>query len=282
MNYRHAFHAGNFADVFKHALLCRILLYLQQKDSAVRVIDTHAGAGIYDLASEQAGRTQEADVGILRLQAETLQADAAELLRPYLAIVAAVQKPNRLGYPGSPEIIARLLRTQDRATFNELHPEDSARLARRYREDKRITLRAGDAWQAWKALVPPVERRGLVLVDPPFEQPREFERLATGLRDAHRRWATGISALWYPIKARRDVNDFKRFLAEQALAPTLCLELLTDRQAPVGALAGCGLIVVNPPWTLLAEAQRILPCLAKVLGQSRRSGWEAFYLVAER
>lgn len=282
MNYRHAFHAGNFADVFKHAFLTRLLLYLHLKETAFRVIDTHAGTGLYDLASEEAGRTREAEDGIMRLQAASLPPAVAELLAPYLRIVAAVQTPQKLGYPGSPEIIARLLRPQDRATFNELHPDDGVRLARRYRGDKRITVQHLDAWQAWKALVPPVERRGLVLVDPPFEQPREFERLATGVVEAHRRWATGVSALWYPIKAGRDVNDFKRWLGEQAIAPTLCLELLIDRRAPVGTLSGCGLIVLNPPWTLLAEAQRILPHFATILGQSRQAGWEAFHIVAEK
>lgn len=281
MNYRHAFHAGNFADVFKHALLVRILMHLQAKDTAYRYLDTHAGAGLYDLESGPGARTREADAGIRRLRKANLPADAALLLEPYLRIVAAVAGSENRLYPGSPEIAARLARPQDRLTLVELHPEDHAALHRQHARDRRIATVQIDGWLAWKAYVPPAERRGLVLVDPPFEAPGEYDRLVDGLRIAAAKWTGGIFALWYPIKDAAAVRRFADALREAAIPKTLRLELVVDPGAMEERLAGCGLIVVNPPWTLKSEAEIMLPVLCRILSRQASVNWRADWLVPE-
>src|SRR5580704_6989195 len=214
MNYRHAFHAGSFADVLKHAVFARILGHLGEKAAAFRVIDTHAGAGLYDLASAPAARTGEWRDGIGRLLAAELPDDIRALLAPYLAAVTAAnggQAQNQaLGqalrhYPGSPLIALSLMRPQDRLVACELEPRAAAALKGVLR-DRRAKVLALDGWTALGAYVPPKERRGVVLVDPPFEEAADFTRLASALAAAHRKWPTGIYLLWYPIK-ERDAPD---------------------------------------------------------------------------
>ena len=187
MNYRHAYHAGNFADVFKHALLTRILLYLMRKDAPLRYLDTHSGVGRYDLSSEEALRTGEWRDGIGRLMGADLPPAVAALLEPYLSLIpGTAQAPGP--YPGSPLIAQSLLRMQDRMSFSELHEHDSRRLVRSLGLEKRCKIMTMDGYQALKAGVPPIERRGLVLMDPPFEERDEFERMALALENA---WVTG-------------------------------------------------------------------------------------------
>src|SRR5579871_1441945 len=200
MNYRHAFHAGNLADVLKHAVLARILTHLGEKAAAFRVIDTHAGAGLYDLASEPATRTAEWRDGIGRLLAAELPDDIRALLAPYLAGVAAANPAGGLRrYPGSPLIALDLMRPQDRLVACELEPGAAASLAANLRRDTRARAVTIDGWVALNAYVPPKERRGVVLIDPPYEAKDEFVRLADALGTARRKWATGIFLLWYPI-----------------------------------------------------------------------------------
>ena len=282
MNYRHAFHAGNFADVFKHAVLCRVLAHLREKPAAFRVIDTHAGAGVYDLTAVEPGKTGEWRDGIERLLSATINPDIRQLLAPYLDAVAACNPPKRLTtYPGSPMLARGLLRRQDRLIACELEPRAATALARNLHGDVRVKAIAIDGWTALSAYVPPKERRGLVLVDPPFEQPDDFAQLERGLENAHRKWPTGIYLLWYPIKEPGEVTAFTRRLARSGIAKILRVELVVAPKADATKLNGAGLIVVNPPWTLESELSRLLPALAAALGRDGKGGITLGWLAGE-
>jgi len=273
MNYRHAFHAGGFADVIKHIVLVRILLYLQEKPAAFRVIDTHAGAGIYDLGAEEAQRGGEWLTGIARILQARFSEQSAPLLKPYLDIVRAFNTQNELkAYPGSPLIARALLRPQDRITACELEPKARKHLIDALRRDPQARVVDLDGWLALPAFVPPNERRGLVLIDPPFEAKDEFERLGTGFAAAFAKWPTGIYLIWYPAKSRRATDQLARQIAEAAASakpPGTCLrlEFSVAPQLPDSSLASTGLLIVNPPWTLQGELKTILPELEKPLGQ---------------
>jgi len=283
MNYRHAFHAGNFADVVKHAVLCRLLAHLVAKKNPFRVIETHAGAGAYDLAGEAANRTQEWRQGIGRLIEQPLAGEAGQLLEPYLALVRATSRPGTLDlYPGSPLLARAFCRERDRMIFCELHAEEYAALDRNLRGDRRAKAVEIDGWAALKAYLPPKERRGLVLIDPPFEATGEFERLRDGLSEGARRWSSGIFVLWYPIKNEREVRLFERRLARLEIAKLLRIEFAIDKPRAEGPLGACGMIVVNPPWTLEQELKVILPALAARLGRDRPGRYTLDRLVAER
>src|SRR5215468_6685802 len=226
MNYRHAFHAGNFADVVKHATLARILTHLAAKPAAFRVIDTHAGAGLYDLAGEEASRSGEWHAGIERLTAAPIAAPVRALLAPYLDAVSALNGAGALTtYPGSPALARALLRPQDRLVACELEPQAAAALTRNLAGDRRIKTIAIDGWVALNAYVPPTERRGLVVIDPPFEDAGDFARLARGLEVAHRKWASGIYLLWYPIKGRQGPDALARALKRSGMGKILRAEL---------------------------------------------------------
>ncbi len=282
MNYAHAFHAGNFADVFKHAVLCRILHHLRGKPAPFRVIDTHAGAGLYDLGGPEAARSGEWHDGIERLLQAALPAPAAELLAPYLELIGALNERGRLAsYPGSPAIVRAWLRAQDRLIACELEPQAAAALARNMRGDERIKTLAIDGWTALSAYVPPKERRGLVLIDPPFEEERDFRRLAQGLEAAHRKWATGLYMLWYPIKTRTEPDALAKRLRRAALPKTLRAELTAKPLGDASRLNGCGLVLVNPPWTLPGELEILLPALAQALGQHGKGGFRLDWLTGE-
>jgi 23S rRNA (adenine2030-N6)-methyltransferase len=271
MNYRHAFHAGSFADVIKHIVLVRILTYLQEKPAAFRVIDTHAGAGVYDLTGEEASRGGEWLTGIARLMQARFSEAVAPLVAPYLDIVRAFNPQRDLqSYPGSPLIARALLRPQDRMVACELEPVARKHLIGALRRDTQANVVDLDGWVALPAFVPPKERRGLVLIDPPFERKDEFETLAGGFAAAFAKWPTGSYMLWYPVKSRRTTDD----LAASVGAVTgggadkcLRLEFSVAPQSADGPLTSAGLLIVNPPWTLMAELKAILPELEKPLGQ---------------
>ena len=282
MNYRHAFHAGNFADVFKHAVLCRILNYLRAKPAPFRVIDTHAGAGLYDLASVEASRGGEWQTGIGRLMAVELAPPVAALLAPYLEVVGALNERGRLKtYPGSPALVRAWLRAQDRLIACEIEPQAAAALRQNLRGDVRIKTLDIDGWTALGAYVPPKERRGLVLVDPPFEDEGDFRRLVQGLAAAHRKWATGIYALWYPIKGTAERDALAKSLRRQGIAKILRSELIVAPLSDPDRLNGCGMILVNPPWTLESELSVLLPALAAVLGRDGKGGFRLDWLAGE-
>jgi 23S rRNA (adenine2030-N6)-methyltransferase len=274
MNYRHAFHAGSFADVLKHAVLTRALLHLDEKEAAFRVIDTHAGTGRYDLHGAEAKRTGEWHGGIGKLFDDPPDGDAGALLAPYLALVRAENAEGRLRYyPGSPLIARALCRPQDRMIFCEREPGARKVLAATLGRDPRAKISELDGWTGLKALLPPPERRGLVLVDPPFEEPDELERLLEGLAEAHRRFAGGTYLLWYAIKEPRETESFGRRVARLGIPKILRLELAVDAPRPDAPLAGCGLIAVNPPWTLEGEMKVLLPALADRLGRAGGGGF---------
>lgn len=306
MNYRHAFHAGNFADVFKHAAFALILEYLKRKPAPFAVVDTHAGLGRYDLAAAEAERTGEWREGIGRvLESGSVFPGLASLLKA-VAAVNAGKKPTAASpprwYPGSPRIARALMRPRtcargaheqhDRLWCAELHPDDARILAREFRGDALVQVRHMDGYEAIRAWLPPQEKRGIVLVDPPFESRDEFRVLLKGLKDGHRRFATGIFVLWYPIKNRAPVETFHKALAASGIRRILAAELLLH--APGGAgrqnrrpgadnaagsvvvgasapgdptrLNGCGLIVVNPPWRLDQDLAELTTGLEGVLG----------------
>ncbi|MBV9565695.1 MAG: 23S rRNA (adenine(2030)-N(6))-methyltransferase RlmJ [Bradyrhizobium sp.] len=273
MNYRHAFHAGSFADVVKHIVLVRILLHLHEKPSAFRVIDSHAGAGLYDLAGKETERGGEWRTGIARIMQARFSESAQALLMPYLDIVRSFNRPAELeAYPGSPLIARALLRPQDRLTACELETGARKRLIEVLHKDAQARVVDLDGWVALPAFVPPNERRGLVLIDPPFEAKDEFERLADVFIRAFRKWPTGIYVLWYPAKSRRATDELaRRVAAAAALAKPagkcLRLEFSAAPQTAEAALTSSGLLIVNPPWTLQGELKAILSELERPLGQ---------------
>jgi 23S rRNA (adenine2030-N6)-methyltransferase len=270
MNYRHVFHAGNFADVFKHAVLARILVHLAEKPQPFRVIDTHAGSGLYDLSGAQANRTGEWRDGIGRLLDATLTKDMRALLAPYLDAISALNPAGKIRhYPGSPVLALALMRGQDRLAACELEPHAAAALVRHLRSDRRAKAVAIDGWQALKAYIPPVERRGVVLIDPPFEDADEFAKLAPRLVEALRKWATGTFVVWYPIKGVGSSAFIRRL--RQADVPKVLRAELHVAAAQPDKLTGSGLVIVNPPWRLRDELRVLLPGLLSAL-QCEKSG----------
>jgi 23S rRNA (adenine2030-N6)-methyltransferase len=282
MNYRHAFHAGNFADVFKHAILARIVAHLCEKVQPFRVIDTHAGAGDYDLAGEEAGRTGEWRGGIGRLLAAPHDPELAALLDRYLAAVAACNPDGLRCYPGSPLLALAWMRPQDRLVACELEPGAAAALAAKLKRDRRAKAVAIDGWTALNAFVPPKERRGLVVIDPPYEERSDFERLAGRLAQAWRKWPTGIFAMWYPVKDRGGPDVLAGGLERSGIPKILRCEIQCDVEAEAGQLRACGLVVVNPPWRLADELRLLLPVLARVLSESGPGRWRADWLAGEK
>ena len=273
MNYRHDFHAGGFADVIKHIVLVRMLAHLHEKPAAFRVIDTHAGAGVYDLTSDEARRGGESLTGIARIMQARFSEKTEPLLKPYRDIIRAFNPQRDLkAYPGSPLIARALLRPQDRLTACEVEPKARKRLIEALRRDTQARVVALDGWTALPAFVPPHERRGLLLLDPPFETKDEFERLAAGFGEAFAKWPTGSYLLWYPVKSRRATDGLARHVAGVAGAgkppgKVLRLEFSVAPQAASHGLVSSGLLIVNPPWTLMGELKAILPELDKPLGQ---------------
>ncbi|MDR3475570.1 MAG: 23S rRNA (adenine(2030)-N(6))-methyltransferase RlmJ [Devosia sp.] len=282
MNYRHAFHAGGFSDVVKHLILTRLVEYLKLKPAAFRVIDTHAGIGRYDLTGEEAQRSPEWETGIKRLLDQQLPPEAEVLARPYLDVVRAENPAGALtSYPGSPWLVRKLLRPQDRLFAMELHPEDAARLGRLFAGDIQTRVIALDGWLALGSQLPPKEKRGLVLVDPPFEAEGEFERLVEGLARAHRRFPQGVYALWYPLKEQQERDAFVGALAETGIPRILRAELMVRAPAYPARLFGTGMIIVNPPFTLEGELGTLLPPLAALLADTGRGGFRLDWIRGE-
>jgi 23S rRNA (adenine2030-N6)-methyltransferase len=263
MNYRHAFHAGNFADVHKHVVLTRILEHLRTKPAAFRVIDSHAGAGRYDLYGPEAARSSEWHDGIACLL-DAPGIGSQPLLAPYLAIVAAFNAGGGLRvYPGSPLVAQAMLRRQDRIIACELEPRAAGLLRAALHGDPRAKVLTLDGWMALKANVPPKERRGLVLLDPPYEESADFTRLSGALTEAYRKWPTGIYMLWYPIKGRDAPDALARRLKRIAMPKVLRCEITLGPSRADAGLIGSGLIVANPPYRLDEDLRVLLPLLAR-------------------
>jgi 23S rRNA (adenine2030-N6)-methyltransferase len=280
MNYRHIFHAGSFTDVMKHAVVALILERLRAKETPFGVLDTHAGIGRYDLTSQQAERTGEYLGGIARIM------EAAGRLPPELApYLDAVRELNPAPgtlrwYPGSPRLSRQLMRPQDRLLLAELHPEDVETLRREFARDRNTSVQHMDGYHAIKAHLPLKERRGMVLIDPPFEVTDEFERMTAALVTGHGRWPTGIYALWYPIKERAAVWRFHEALERTGIRRILAAELTIHEEDTHQRLNGCGMIVVNPPWQLDRNLELVLPALHEAMA-AKAGGTQVEWLVPE-
>lgn len=267
MNYRHSFHAGNSADVVKHALLIALVRALQLKEGALTLIDTHAGCGIYDLGGDQAQRTGEAAQGVARVFA-----DANPLLDAYRAAVRAVnaEEEPRL-YPGSPRVLAQLLRPQDVLIVNEKHPEDAYALRGAMRGTP-AAVHERDAYELWLAMLPTRTARGVVVVDPPYEQTDERERITATLAAAHRKWAHGVSVIWYPLKDRVTHQQWKNRLRRLGIPKMLVVEhWLYDADQP-GIYNGAGLFIVNPPYAFTQALPPLLEALRATLAPEGQRG----------
>ncbi|MCC7547951.1 MAG: 23S rRNA (adenine(2030)-N(6))-methyltransferase RlmJ [Burkholderiales bacterium] len=277
--YRHLFHAGNFADVFKHALLTRLLIALGKKDKPFFYLDTHAGIGRYDLNHEWAQKLAEHRDGIARLWERT---DIPGPLEPYMACVRAENAGGRLRwYPGSPRIARAFLRPGDRAELTELNRDDANALGKLFDGDRQVHVHLMDGYQALKAFLPPKERRGLVLIDSSFDRAREFARLTDALATAHRRWASGVYALWYPLMDGTAMHAFERGVVATGIRRILKLELSVLPEGWNESLRGCGLLLVNPPYGLEDEARKMLPWLWRTLSEERTGGTEVRWVVPE-
>lgn len=277
--YRHQFHAGNFADVFKHAVLARLLVHLARKDKPFLYLDTHAGIGEYDLEHPWARKNAEHEAGIGRVLDA---AGAPAALTSYLDLVRAFNGPGPLRrYPGSPRIAHDLTRPADRLVFNELNKEDCARLREVFAGVRRAHVHDMDGYQALKAFLPPLERRGLVLIDSAFDRAQEYRRLAEAVQGAHRRWATGTYALWYPLMDARDVDAFEMRFVHAGIRKILRLSLSVRPSTWNEGLRGSALLVINPPWGLEEEARVMLPWLWQRLNVERQGDWQVGWLVPE-
>ncbi|MBB2898606.1 23S rRNA (adenine(2030)-N(6))-methyltransferase RlmJ [Pseudomonas sp. AS2.8] len=278
MNYRHAFHAGNHADVFKHATLLRLAALLARKETPFAYLDSHSGVGRYDLAGDQASRTDEWREGIGRLWA--LESAPAAFVG-YREAVAALNPDGALRYyPGSPELMRQALRTQDRLLLNELHPEDGRLLKENMARDRRVAVHQKDGWLLPRALLPVPERRALLLIDPPFEKGDELERCVKAVAEAIGRMRQTVIMLWYPIKDRRQLRRFHAGLQASGAPKLLNVELLIRAADDPTRLNGSGLAIVNPPWGLEEELRDLLPWLAEHLAQGEGS-WRLDWLIAE-
>ncbi|MDZ7281948.1 23S rRNA (adenine(2030)-N(6))-methyltransferase RlmJ [Sphingomonas sanguinis] len=267
MNYRHSFHAGNSADVVKHSLLIALVRALQQKEGALTLIDTHAGCGLYDLGGDQAQRTGEAAQGVVRAFA-----DANPLLDEYRAAVRAVNDgPEPHLYPGSPQFLAQLLRAQDILILNEKHPED-ARTLRGVMRGTSAAVHERDAYELWLAMLPTRTPRGVVVVDPPYEQTDERARITATLASAHRKWAHGVTVIWYPLKDRATHQRWKYELRKLGIPKFLAVEhWLYDADQP-GIYNGAGLFIVNPPYAFMQGLPPLLEALRAALAPEGHSG----------
>lgn len=278
MNYRHAFHAGNHADVLKHAVLAQVVSYLALKDKSFAVLDAHAGLGAYDLLGPEALKTDEWRGGI-GLMGAKFSPEIEALLKPYRACLAALNPAGgERYYPGSPEIILHGLRASDRLIANELHPEDADTLEGNYRAEPRMRVTRLDALGAIKAQLPFAERRGLVLIDPPYEVVDETQRVAKQLREGLKRFATGTFIIWYPVTTEEFASRFISEIKALAIANMLQAELRVKIPHPQTGLAGSGLVIVNPPFVLEAQLQTLLPALAARLGVAGRGRSQVTWL----
>lgn len=285
MNYRHHFHAGNFADVMKHVLLLQILARLNQKDKPYRYIDTHGGAGKYDLSTSEAQKSGEFLNGIHRLVKldDSIKRNAPEGVQQYLKIVEKMREGSGKGaYPGSPWFALEGMREIDKATIFEMRRDVFQQLYYNVR-DKRAGLHERDAYEGLFGVIPPKEKRGLVMIDPPYEVERkDFPQLVDLIATAYKKWPTGVFAIWYPIKDRAMIDRFEKKMIKTGIRRQLICEVCVwPDDTPVG-LNGCGLLVINPPWKFSEDADEALQWLFPHLRMSENGGHAAVrWLVGE-
>lgn len=279
MNYRHAYHAGHFADVFKHTLLIMLIDALLKKDTGFCYLDSHSGIGMYDLFSREAQKTKEYQTGIARVYNA---AEKPKIIRKYLKIVEAANDNSKQlrFYPGSPCIVQALLRPQDKMILTELHSADALTLKQRFQQNKQVSVHTLDGYQALKAFLPPTLRRGLVLIDPPYEELNEFDSIINALKVALDRWSTGIYAIWYPVKSRQAIYQFERKLKKLAAKEILITELnLYPDDSPL-ALNGSGLAIINPPWQFANALTPVLHWLLTALDSTHKGSYRIEKILA--
>lgn len=282
MNYRHIYHAGNFADVFKHIVLVTLLQSLLGKEKAFCYLDTHAGTGLYDLNAEEAQKTKEFEFGIGRIN-QILKLHPENEIPPeinaYLKGIKFynVHENSARFYPGSPSIARYFLRPQEKMILSELHPQDVNLLKQVFLNDKQVAIHQLDGYQALKAFLPPPERRGLILIDPPYEQENEMERIHAGLQIALKKWETGIYALWYPIKEKYLINNLHYLLKSLNTKKMILAELrLYSDEDSSHPLKGCGMAIINPPWQLDQRLNILLPWVWNALSQDKVGGIQIY------
>jgi len=277
LSYRHSYHSGNFADVLKHIVLVEILQYLQRKDGAMAYIDTHAGAGLFDLHSAHAQKLGEYRNGIARLLHSGLPG-----IKAYLDVVSAFNPDGELNrYPGSPLIAQHLLRPQDTAILFELHSTDYDLLAQQVAADKRIQVLKQDGLKGLLALLPPPSRRALVLIDPSYEIKTEYQQVLETLVDAQRKFSSGIYAIWYPVIERQRATDFVEQIRTCGIRDIQRFELGVRPDAAGRGMTGAGMIVINPPWTLMQSMTLLLPALCEKLAADPQAFYRSEILVSE-
>lgn len=273
MNYRHSFHAGNFADIFKHIILVLLIQALLRKEKSFCYMDTHAGVGLYDLNSEASQKTLEYQNGIQLIQQAPHPPPAVKTFLNIVKEINQRENSNQLRfYPGSPRIARALLTPNDRMILSELHPVDSQELKKEFFKDPQVAVHQLTGYQSLKAFLPPTERRGLVLIDPPFEKIDEFDQLYDGVMMALKRWSTGIYALWYPIKNRIAVDRFLRRL-KISIDKILVTELAISSEISTNSLKACGMAIINPPWQLEDELKQVISWLWQILSPDKQGGF---------
>lgn len=263
LSYRHSFHAGNHADVLKHTVQSLIIESLTEKEKAFLYLDTHSGAGRYQLTSAESEKTGEYLEGIARIWAAS---ERPEILTSYLDIVEKLNPDGELRYyPGSPLLAKELLRSQDQLIMTELHPSDYPRLVEEFARDRRAEVLKEDGFQQLKSKLPPTSRRGFVLIDPPYELKTDYEAVVSGIVEGYKRFATGIYAIWYPVVSRTQINNMVEALRETGIRKILQIELGVQPDSEERGMTASGMIVINPPWKLEAQIQAIMPWLYQTL-----------------
>lgn len=279
LSYQHAYHAGNFADALKHIVLIQVLSYLKKKDSPLCYIDTHAGSGDYKLHGGEAQKNKEFQGGIAILwQRDDMPASVTN----YVQLIKLFNPSGQLGrYPGSPLIAGRLLGNKDRLFLYELHTAEARLLNDAVKQDKRCKLFRADGLKDSLGLLPPLEHRGLILIDPSYELKNEYQAVVDALVAMHKRFATGCYLLWYPVVARKRNNYMERALQKSGIPNIQLYELGIRPDSDEFGMTACGMIIINPPWTLLGEMQQILPWLAEKLGENQLGHYRIEQLVGE-
>ncbi len=278
LSYRHGFHAGNFADVLKHSLLTLAINALKQKDKPFVYIDTHAGAGKYSFKSEFAQKTGEYQQGIAKLWDSQ---DAPPELKDYLSAVRAENTGRQLvRYPGSPQLVKRLVRAQDRIVLSELHSSDVEALQQLFAGDRQVSVAKEDGLQTLSKKLPPIQKRGLILIDPSYEMRDEYKKIVATLTTAYKHFATGVYALWYPVIDRAATENFMRQLAQSGIPRQLRIEHCIADDGPGRGMTGSGMLIINPPWQLDSQAEALLPCLNQALADGK-GYWKVEWQVPE-
>ncbi len=280
LSYRHSFHAGNHADVLKHLVLMLIIESLQQKEKGFYYLDTHAGVGRYRLFSEEAEKTAEFEQGIARLWQRD---DLPEEVARYIKLIKQVNYGGKAlrYYAGSPLIAAKMLRPQDRALLTELHPSDYPLLRNNFKEFDNVTTKRDNGFQQLKATLPPKERRGLVLIDPPYELKEDYDLVVNAIEEGYKRFATGIYAIWYPVVLRQQTKRILKGLEKTGIRKILQIELAVRPDSDQRGMTASGMIVINPPWTLTQQMQNILPYLTNVLVPEGTGSWTVKWITPE-